>query len=132
VLLLTMAGGMEVADASDDRRRTPRVATHIEVDYRTEGTYLFASITDISARGIFVRTDEPLPQGTRLELRFSPPALPGVVAGPPLVLDGEVVWVTYDDHCGMGVRFLDVAPEDHDRLLDLVRAIAYLDDRSAN
>jgi type IV pilus assembly protein PilZ len=127
-----MAGGMEVADASDDRRRTPRVATHIEVDYRTEGTYLFASITDISALGIFVRTDDPLPQGSRLELRFTPPDLPGVVAGPPLVLLGEVVWVTFDDHCGMGVRFLEVSRSDQERLLELVRAIAYLDDRSAN
>lgn len=127
-----MAGGMEVADAGNDRRRTLRVATHIDVDYRTEGTYLFASITDISAMGIFVRTDDPLPQGTRLELRFEPPALPGVVAGPPLVLLGEVVWVTFDEHCGMGVRFLEVAKGDQERLLELVRAIAYLDDRSAN
>lgn len=125
-----MASGIHVADA--DRRRTPRVATHIEVDYGTEGTYLFASITDISALGIFVRTDDPLPQGSRLELRFSPPALPGLVAGPPLLLAGEVVWVTKGEQCGMGVRFLEVADGDEARLLELVRAIAYLDDRSAN
>jgi type IV pilus assembly protein PilZ len=125
-----MAGGMHVADA--DRRRTPRVPTHIEVDYRTEGTYLFASITDISALGIFVRTDDPLPQGSRLELRFSAPELPGVPVGPPLSLSGEVVWVTFDEQTGMGVRFLEVSRDDQERLLELVRAIAYLDDRSAN
>lgn len=121
---------MHVADA--DRRQTPRVPTHIEVDYSTEGTYLFASITDISTMGIFVRTDDPLPQGTRLELRFTAPELPGVAAGPPLSLSGEVVWVTFDEQCGMGVRFLEVSRDDQERLLELVRAIAYLDDRSAN
>lgn len=127
-----MAGEIPVADAGNDRRRTPRVPTHIEVDYRTEGTYLFASITDISALGIFVRTDDPLPQGSRLELRFAPPELPGVDAGPPLVLAGEVVWVTNGEHTGMGVRFLEVASGEQERLLQLVRAIAYLDDRTGN
>ena len=39
----------------------------------TEDTFLYACITNISAMGIFVRTDTPLPVGTRLTLRFAPP-----------------------------------------------------------
>ena len=42
----------------------------IEVDYRARDTFLFAYITDISAMGIFVRTNAPAEPGTHLQLRL--------------------------------------------------------------
>lgn len=118
-----------------DRRASPRWTTKIDVDYRTEGTFLFASITDISAFGIFVCTADPLPQGTRLQLRFAPPQrLVADESSDAFELEGEVVWINSgaDGSCGMGVRFLAVTPLEQRRLLDLVRAIAYLDEAAAN
>jgi len=126
VLLLTASRA--AFDFATDRRRAPRVPTFLEVDYATEGTFLFAKIGDISASGIFVRTLEPLPQGTRLQLHF---AAPGLTEAFQLL--GEVVWTTSDGpRTGMGVRFLGVQPGDHARLLELVRAIAYVDPAGAN
>ena len=65
----------ELTPVVDDRRGAERriherITTDIEVDYRASDTFLFAYITDISAMGIFIRTDTPEPKGTRLNLRF--------------------------------------------------------------
>lgn len=119
-----------VPDPATDRRAEVRWPVDIDVDYRIEGTYLFASIIDISALGIFVCTNDPLPQGTRLHLRFTPPV---ELDAKPFELEGEVVWVSDElGHTGMGVRFLAVGLDMHQRLLELVRAIAYLDVETGN
>ncbi|HEY1553609.1 MAG TPA: TIGR02266 family protein, partial [Kofleriaceae bacterium] len=100
----------------------------LEVDYASEDNYLFAYIIDISETGIFVRTTSPEQPGTHLNLRFSPGD-----AGPPLELEGEVIWVNPyrpgvpdNLHPGMGIRFVALEDELRDRLLELVRRFAYL------
>lgn len=122
-----------------NRRSEPRHAVHLEVDCSSSGTgdtFLYAFITDISSMGIFIRTDAPLPVGTMLGLGFSPPASvagsePAVEPAPRrLELTGEVMWNTHDDESGapgMGVRFHNISPKTRQRLLEIVRAIAYLD-----
>jgi type IV pilus assembly protein PilZ len=112
-----------------ERRAHERVLVNIEVDYRCNDTFLFAYITDLSAMGIFVQTKEPHPPGTRLNLRFRPPG------GPELNLEGQVVWVNRyrpgnpdNLNPGMGVQFVDLDPAQQDRVLQLVRTFAYLDD----
>jgi uncharacterized protein (TIGR02266 family) len=115
-------GGTRVAG------RLPRVPTFVEVDYRSEGTFLFTSLGAglAASLGIFVRTEDPLPQGTRLQLYFAG-------TGAPFELLGEVVWTTRDaERTGMGVRFLAVDAKDRVRLLELVGTIAYVDAASAN
>ena len=114
-----------------DRRQAPRVLVDLEVDYASEDNYLFAYITDISATGIFIRTEEPESTGTHLNLRFVPDFTD--VDPMPFELEGEVIWVNPyrpgapdNLHPGMGVRFLDLDDETQARLLELVRRIAYL------
>ena len=124
------------AEDSGERRRERRHPTEIEVDCTCESTFLFAYITDISSMGIFLRADRLFEIGTMLELRFSAPA---AVANAmedddptPLQLRGEVVWntegSTHGGNSGMGVRFVDLKPRQRSRIMELVRAIAYLDD----
>ena len=115
-----------------ERRTETRVLVDYVVDYRRTDTYLFASIRDISTTGIFVRTIEPSASGTRLNLRFPPPA--GADEEPALELEGEVIWVNpYRPGSlgnldpGMGVRFVDLRPGGRERLLELIRRIAYID-----
>jgi hypothetical protein len=62
----------EKRPAGRERRQAPRILVNIEVDYGNKDHFLFAYIKDISATGIFVRTDTPEPPGTRLNLRFTP------------------------------------------------------------
>ena len=65
-----------------DRRVHTRVTVDIEVDYKSADNFLFAYITDISAMGIFIRTNAPEAPGTKLNLSFAPQG------GPRLNLEG--------------------------------------------
>jgi uncharacterized protein (TIGR02266 family) len=119
----------EIEARAAERRVAPRVLVDLDVDYRSEDTYLFASSRDISETGIFVRTIEPLPPGTQLNLRFRPDDDHDV-----LELEGEVIWVNpYRPDAlanldpGMGVRFVPMHTAVRKRLLELIRRIAYID-----
>jgi type IV pilus assembly protein PilZ len=129
----------DAASASDsndrrptDRRAHERVPVDIEVDYQANDTFLFAYITDISAMGIFVKTDRPEEPGTRLNLRFCTPA------GRQLAVAGEVVWVnpiredgeTEGRNPGMGIAFSGLTAEERDEILRMVHTFAYLIDKA--
>lgn len=109
-----------------ERRAHERVPVAWPVDLQSQDNFLYATITNISAMGIFVYTKEPLPKGTRLQLTFAPPG------EERLTVIGEVAWVNPwredgdNPNPGMGVRFIDLTPEQRERLVQLVNAIAYL------
>jgi type IV pilus assembly protein PilZ len=115
-----------------DRRQHERIVVDLEVDYRADETFLFAYITDISAMGIFVQTNSPEPEGTRLNLCFR---MPEEMGGRLMELEGEVCWINPhrpDDsdgrNPGMGIRFVELTPEQREDVLRIVRTFAFLDD----
>jgi type IV pilus assembly protein PilZ len=109
-----------------DRRRFERFDTLISVDYSSGDTFLFSYIQNISEMGIFIRSDAPLPIGTVLSLRFSPDGQEAMEVA------GEVAWVNpvlaFGENLnpGMGVRFRDLNPDLRERVVSLVRTVAYL------
>ncbi|HLU67074.1 MAG TPA: TIGR02266 family protein [Kofleriaceae bacterium] len=117
-------------EGGPERRQWQRVLVDIEVDYGNEDNYLFAYIRDISATGIFVRTNSPEQPGTRLNLRFTPNGQRS-----PFELEGEVIWWnpyrpgSKDNlHPGMGIRFIGLTEDDRRRLSGLIKTFAYLSD----
>ncbi len=115
-----------------ERRKAQRILINLEVDYACEDTFLFAYITDISALGIFIRTMNPEPPGTQLNMRFTLPDDEVV-----LEAEGEVIWINSfrpgdfsNLNPGMGVRFIDLERQQKRRIRRLVRTIAYLDDNA--
>jgi len=114
-----------------NRRSAQRIPVTWSVDCETDETFLYAAITNISALGIFVHTVQPLSIGTHLLMRFAPPGM-GAFA-----LQGQVQWVNPmlalgdNPNPGMGVQFIDLAREDRERLVEAIRVIAYVRDRSA-
>lgn len=128
--MMTGAGGSgndgPPSGASENRRVHDRILVEWNVDCTTEETFLYASIANISAMGIFIRTTEPLSVGTEMDLSFSSP---GAVA---FKLTGQVAWVNPlrpdgdNPNPGMGIRFVDLTQGDRERLVDVVHAIAYL------
>jgi type IV pilus assembly protein PilZ len=111
-----------------NRRTHDRFEVTWSVDCETEETFLYASIANISQMGIFVRTTEPLPPATELWLSFAPPG------HEPFKLRGIVAWVNPvrangdNPNPGMGVRFVDLTLAERERLVEIIRAIAYVND----
>ncbi|MBW2456614.1 MAG: TIGR02266 family protein [Deltaproteobacteria bacterium] len=112
---------------SDEKRSAERVEVEWAVDCETEDTFLYASITNISEMGIFVRTDAPLAVGTELTLSFSPRG-----DEPTFTMVGRVQWVnqihTFGENLnpGMGVKFVSLSLEQRERLVATIHTIAYL------
>jgi uncharacterized protein (TIGR02266 family) len=111
-----------------ERRQWQRVLVDLQVDYGEQDNYLFAYIKDISATGIFIKTQKPEEPGTQLNLRFTPSD-----GGQELQLEGEVIWVNRfrpgnpeSLNPGMGVRFVGLDAEQRDRLDQFVKTFAYL------
>ena len=125
-----MTAETDDSDAADgsERREHTRYETSVAVDYASGETFLFAYLKNISAMGIFIRTNEPLAIGTSLRLRFH------VDEDDPLVLDGEVTWINpfrpngENLNPGMGVRFTELTRERREQVVALVRTVAYLRD----
>jgi len=111
-----------------ERRTHDRFEVTWSVDCVADDTFLYASIANISEMGIFVRSVEPLPIGSKLTLAFAPPG------HAPFRLAGEVAWVNPvradgdNPNPGMGVRFIDLTPANRERLVEVVRTIAYVRD----
>jgi uncharacterized protein (TIGR02266 family) len=115
---------------ADNRRQHDRIEVAWDVDCETEDTFLYASIRNVSELGIFVLTREPLEVGTRLMLRFEAPGEES------FALAGTVQWVnpvrvlSDNRNPGMGILFVDITAEDRERLVSMVRTIAYVRDPS--
>jgi type IV pilus assembly protein PilZ len=110
----------------DERRCYDRFDVEWAVDCIAADTFLYASIANISAMGIFVKTTNPRAVGARLMLSFEPPGYE------PFKLEGQVTWVNLlradgdNPNPGMGVRFVNLRPEERERLVEVIRTIAYV------
>ena len=121
-----VASAASIDDA--ERRIFDRYDVEWAVDCVASDTFLYASITNISEMGIFVRTTDPLKLNTKLRLTFAPPGAEG------FQLDGCVAWVNNlrangdNPNPGMGIRFVELQPDERERLVEVIRTIAYLRD----
>ncbi len=127
---------------SDERRKEPRYEASFEVDYASDQTFVFAKATDISSLGIFIATPQPLGVGSTVRMRFTPPAPPvdpriedmrhnlsshRVGGAASIEVDGVVRWTSTAAHRpGMGVEFTSLDQATRARIMELVRAVAYL------
>ncbi len=108
-----------------ERRTAVRHPVRLDVNFRHGDAYLYSRASNLSEFGIFLVSDDPLPQGATLELQFN---MPG--GGEPLIVTGEVVWVdegAADREQGMGIRFIDLPQETKTRVKALIRTVAYLE-----
>ena len=114
----------------DERRSFDRFDVEWAVDCVADDTFLYASIANISEMGIFVKTTDPLAIGMGLVLTFAPPGYE------PFKLEGQVAWINPvrpngdNPNPGMGLRFVNLRPDDRERLVEVVRTIAYVRDPS--
>ena len=121
-------GRVSVPPDGIERRSHPRFDVTWAVDCECGDTFLYSYITNISAMGIFIASLTPPSPGTRLTLRFTPPGKDA------FEIQGEVAWINpwredgENINPGFGVRFIGLDASLRERVVDLVRAIAYLPD----
>ena len=96
-----------------NRRVSARVAVSLPVSFRAGQTIAAAETRDVGSGGVGVRTMEPLPSGTPLQLTLK---LPG--ESRDLSSFGRVVWS--DRRVGMGVQFDRLTPEVQALLAEIV------------
>ena len=89
-----------------DQRKYPRKPFQVKVTNQKSGFFTYFLSNDISAGGMFLQAEEPLPKGTPLDLKFTLPN-----SDQPLRVAAEVVRVVPPSPdpaqpSGMGIRFL--------------------------
>lgn len=97
--------------SSLERRKSSRLNLAIAVEVRDERGFSLHSSRDLSVGGAFFDRAIPHPVGARVQVSFT---LPG--DDRPLECAAEVVNVPDSTRFGMGVRFLDLRPDDAERL----------------
>lgn len=105
-----------------EQRSGKRVMSEIEIKMVQNEDYLISYSKNISAEGMFIRTDITPPKGDILNLNFT------FASNAPMSVDAEVVWVNTNASTdnGIGVKFID--PPEHIRtaILKIVNRIALL------
>ena len=97
------------SDATVQKYRKDRRVT-VNVEFASRDKFIREYVTNVSKSGMFIATHEPLPAGTKINLRFTV-----IIDGTPEVLEGEgqVVRVmregVRDRKAGMGVAFTSLS-----------------------
>lgn len=107
-----------------DQRKDNRVPIQLKVDIESPNDhYLFEYSSNLSRNGIFIHTLDPLPAGTYVNIQFLLPD------DTPIRTRGMVIWVNTDEDdedVGMGIKFMGLAEEERDRILNSLKKLAIL------
>ncbi|MDB4965956.1 MAG: hypothetical protein JWN44_1645 [Myxococcales bacterium] len=102
-----------------ERRQGSRVPVQIWVEESTDRELYFQRSANLSAGGIYLENTIPHPVGTRVTLRFN---LPG--DDQKLEIKAEVVGaIAGEEELGMGLKFLDLADGESERIRRYVERI---------
>ncbi len=105
-----------------EKREDPRTLIKIKVNIEGEGAYLYDYSRDMSEGGVFICTDDPLPVGEKIKVKFILPELLEEIEAA-----GEVTWVnpagSVDPPAGMGIKFIDLSPDRQAHIQDVIARI---------
>jgi len=95
----------------EDRRMFPRIEVNAYVDYTGSEVLLFHKIENISLGGISIQASKVEPMGTIVDLVVNFPDLERQIE-----VQGEVVWASGEEPLDMGIRYVNLSPEDKEVL----------------
>jgi len=108
----------------ENRRRSERTPLELRVEYRRLNAFLADYTKNISKGGSFIRTDKPMPIGTRFAFSLVVPGFPE-----PLGLTGTVVWCVDEkdasaaNPAGMGIEFAYEDDSERERVDAVIRSV---------
>ena len=103
-----------------ERREAVRIAKPLEIVYSSDSPPISARIEDLSEKGAFVGTDNPLAPGSELDFRFD---LPDSQAGEVISGRARVQWI--EPMVGMGIEFESLSQAQQDRLRFFVASVFF-------
>lgn len=103
---------VSLEETETSMRENPRKPCLINANYAIEDRNFKSYILDISIGGVFIETDEKLPVGKKMTLKFSLPNHPQ-----PFTFTGKIAW---NSPRGFGLKFDDVSPQQSDMLKSYV------------
>lgn len=92
-------------------RKTDRADKSIEVHFKTAAEFKKAYSSNIGSGGLFIHSDKPLPEQTKVNLKFTLPGESNLIE-----TEGLVAWKKEGDVKGMGVQFTSIKPADEKRV----------------
>jgi len=98
-----------MAERAPESRKYPRAAVSLAVEFSRGKKKEAARALNLSATGLLIETQTPLPVSERLKVAFKVPASEEAIQA-----DAEVVWVnkySADYPCGMAVKFIGLADD---------------------
>ena len=98
----------------NEQRRAWRSQLRLGLTYEGAGVRAATRISDISVAGVFIDTNSAVPAGSHLKLTFTLPD------GHTVHTDGVVIH--NQPRSGIGVKFLNLDPEDARRIRTFIRA----------
>ena len=99
------------------RRAEPRVDKVLSLVFKDRETFLQAFTGNVSAGGLFIKTEKPLSSGNQFLLKLQLPGVPDTMH-----IKSEVMWVRKLDASqpnrapGMGVKFCEISKKDYQLL----------------
>ena len=103
----------------NERRKHARIDKTFKIVYSTPKAFINHYLSDISAGGLFIKTQTPLEVGERFNLKLFLPN-----GGKELFVSCEVIWIhkhetkegNGDRPPGMGVKFLNLSGENKEKI----------------
>ena len=103
----------------NDKRQHSRIKKSIRAEIHTSDGMTFSSTLDMSAKGVFISTPEPIDQGKEVSIII--PLTPT----DHISVSGVVRWIRGEDEdnrAGMGIEFVDIS----DVTLNVLRNLSEL------
>lgn len=97
-----------------EKRKHSRVSLHIEVGLGQEGIFTNSrrALVDLSEEGALIETTEGFSGGSVFSIRFSLPGARNLISCTACVRNQR--------NTGLGVQFLDISPDDREKVIALV------------
>lgn len=99
-------------------RNAPRISTDLKLVSRNSGNSIDSRVMNMSGGGVFITTEHLLPVDAEFSIHLELPGDPDV-----MTIRARVVWtksVASASPAGMGIQFVNIAPEYQKRILAFV------------
>jgi uncharacterized protein (TIGR02266 family) len=106
---------------SGQPRTAPRVPVKIQVDIEEDLREKVLICTNLSEGGMYMRTIDPLPEGTVLHIKFTLPHDPETIELEVEVVRTLPLSTRLESEPGMGLRFLNITENDMIRIRNFVQ-----------